>query len=63
MKQPKYIKDHDKKYGTKQGLPKIKQKKYKKGYVYNTGKGLEVHTGNTSVDNYWNKPTNFRTRS
>lgn len=57
MRQPKYIRDHDKKFGTKMGLPKIKQqkqKKRKKGYVYNTGKGLEVETGNKSMNSYWN---------
>lgn len=57
MRQPKYIKDHDKKFGTKHGLPKVKQatqKKRKKGYVYNTGKGLEVETGNKSMNSYWN---------
>lgn len=63
MKQPKYIKDHDKKYGTKNGLPKVKQKKLKKGYVYNTGKGLKLNSGNKSQDAYWNNTNYVNTRT
>lgn len=61
MRQPAYIKAHDKKFGTKNGMPQVKQKKQKKlkkGMVYNTGKGLHLHTGNPSMDNYWNNTRN-----
>jgi len=55
MRQPKYIRDHDKKFGTKHGLPKLKVKKKKKGHVYNTGSGLTLNSGNKHIDTYWNK--------